>query len=1472
MLSGNWKDRKPYYDFVIVGSGYGGAITAARIAEAQLGKSICILERGREWIPGSFPDTLDGILQATRSSANPLGLYEFLTYRDISVIKGSGLGGTSLVNANVAIMPDPEVFDLVDWPEPLSYDHLRTYYEKALAGLDAKPHPKKASFLKVQALERRAAELGLRTVPLNLTVNFDPNKKDPLGNPRAACNDCGDCVTGCNFGAKNTLYTNYLPLARKYGAEIYTQTKVEWIEKLSGGGWKVHGRYYRNNTFSERFSLTAANVILAAGSINSTEILMRSEMNGLSVSPRLGTGFSGNGDFFGLAYNGDYQTNVLGLGRSVEIPGAGCAPGPTIVAAIRYNGSLPPDRRITIEDLSFPSAYVQAAKTAFAVIRGEDTDIGDQAAELERIKRDLAPFGGNSSEGALNHTMLYLCMGFDDARGRMIFEAPWYEPDGRMRIEWDDVGRQVVFARINEELRRHARAQGATFIQNPMWTIFDTRHLVTAHPLGGCPIGEDYMHGAVDAYGRVFSGDGSVHEGLYVADGALIPSALGVNPFLTISALAEWIADRKVRELQGEAYPKRALALNIPTIDSVEVTTYSEGELEKLFRRVPCQSINLMLNSGQRVVDIESRTIRNDEYWKGFFPKGHILNAMSSAIFTGFRKQFFKTGDHYGGITSDTDGRIRARNTLKEVVLKKREGDLEPGKYILLEYTDPPWQGYYDVFKVVNENLLIGRVYIGEFPKGLRLFTFPMTRVYNFEQMTVEDHATLWRGGTVPGPQDLEGVWRMDAISNANHLAGVAYLEFRRQPDGRLESRYQLMGLLEGLVVPGFLANHFQLVDFTPFHDEIRQVTDDFMVGKYVMDLPPGISSLFPAASLGLLHVEEEPRHRFGFYYTLTRTDQATTPSNRLLEPFLNVHLPAGLGMTFDEEMVGWYWPGKGTTASQGSDRREIAARIPRQGRPDGAFQCSFKLRMTVRDLNEFIEGAAHEAGAKGTISFENFEGSPAMFEIDESRSRFHYLIRNEATGEAEMRYVLYFQTPDGRRFLFDGRKYMQKDERIGERGIREALEDFTTLYCHVSELREDGTPTTEAAGEGLLKFKTFEDIAAVQNLAGFLRSFKVTGTSDPLLQLQGQMKFFAFTAQFVQREYDPLAPEPRGLQEEVRFAVLRGASEPDYFSTRSTPELQQILRDAPTLPLEKLINTGAVRIDFAKKRIFRDSFWKGSFARDSVLGAEERLRNRISGSEAKTASTFTGGSFWKRFDRIREDGVAIGHVVNYELDWLPGKPEVRLVPYADDRRTYFQKGDNILLLTYVNEPYRIVYDTIKVIDEDSAIGVMHLGTFPDGLEFATFVMERNNYPFEKMAVEDHHAIFNDARAFVPTPQQVLGDWQGHLIFLRNPNLSLLNQFNPAALRVKFEQTPTGVSARYRFGLITSSGQPESSEEFVHITDSAMFRHELRMIDSDTMIGRWAATEPSAALLQGLQQHLEPAGNRFVFYYLLTRA
>jgi len=354
-------------------------------------------------------------------------------------------------------------------------------------------------------------------------------------------------------------------------------------------------------------------------------------------------------------------------------------------------------------------------------------------------------------------------------------------------------------------------------------------------------------------------------------------------------------------------------------------------------------------------------------------------------------------------------------------------------------------------------------------------------------------------------------------------------LAFQTQPDGRLEARYQLMGLLEGLVVPTFFSDHFQLNDFTPLHDEIRKVTDDLFVGRYIAPANIDVATLLNGANLGILHVVPGTKN-YGVYYVISKTGDKALPTDRLLQPFLDTQVPDGVGLTFDETMVGWYFDGQHSVAGKAGDM-EIGKKIPATGTPNGAVEASFSVRMTVRDVNEFVDGSAHEATLKGTIHFAQFQGKANVtYAVNEKASRFNYLILNPESGEAEMRYHIEFASENGTGYVLEGRKYMEKNGALPVAGgaanplggTRELLDDYTTLFCHVS--RREANGSLSELGLGYLKFKTFEDLNAVGNLAGFLASFQVTGIADPLIQLRARMRFIAFTGQFVQREYDPLA------------------------------------------------------------------------------------------------------------------------------------------------------------------------------------------------------------------------------------------------------------------------------------------------------------------------------------------------------------
>jgi hypothetical protein len=257
------------------------------------------------------------------------------------------------------------------------------------------------------------------------------------------------------------------------------------------------------------------------------------------------------------------------------------------------------------------------------------------------------------------------------------------------------------------------------------------------------------------------------------------------------------------------------------------------------------------------------------------------------------------------------------------------------------------------------------------------------------------------------------------------------------------------------------------------------------------------------------------------------------------------------------------------------------------------------------------------------------------------------------------------------------------------------------------------------------------------------------------------------------------------------------------------------------------------VTVDYENRRVWRDSFWKGSFARDSLLGWDERITTPI----RKSGPSFAGGRFWKRFDEIRGDE-ALGYVVNYGVAFLPGRPRVRQIRYPDDKRQYLRAGDDVLLLSYTNHPYRAVYDLVKIVDPRNCVGVMHLGRFPKGLEVATFVLARNNYPFQKMAIPDHETIFHGDRVRVPAPAELAGSWTGYVVLLRRPDLGLRNQFNPPLLRLTFDPGTAVMKARMSLGPVPSEKQVQFDADRIRLTDSSSFTEEIRQIDADTLIGR----------------------------------
>lgn len=553
------EDIRSRYDVIVIGSGYGGSIAASRLARA--GRAVCLLERGREIRPGAYPDTPAEAAAEVRidhaggRAGARDGLFDFRVDRGLNVLVGCGLGGTSLINANVSLRAEPRVFDDPAWPAALRADvgeGLEEGYRRAEEMLRPTPYPTDRPTPPKMRAHRAAAEaLGLPFAPTPINVTFEDGL-NPVGVPQRACVDCGDCVSGCNYRAKNTTLMNYLPDAVNHGAEIFTGAEVRHVER-GEGGWRVH--YQLVDAGREVFDaptpfVTAEVVVLGAGALGSTEILLRSATQGLPVSDQLGRRFSGNGDLLGFSYNG--PDVIEGVGHGTRDPATSDPVGPCITSVIDLREQPVLDDGLVIEEGSMPGAIGGLVSGLLAVgsSAGSVPPGGDP---LARTRRQLRTLTGGPYVGAMRATQTYLVMGHDSGTGALRLE------DDRLRIDWKGAGFERVASTADRRLEQIAHAIGGVYQRNPTWHRLLGDTLVTVHPLGGCNMGEDAERGVVDHAGRVFAGrrGAAVHDGLYVMDGAIVPRPLGVNPLLTISALAEravarladdrgWVIDRRL--------------------------------------------------------------------------------------------------------------------------------------------------------------------------------------------------------------------------------------------------------------------------------------------------------------------------------------------------------------------------------------------------------------------------------------------------------------------------------------------------------------------------------------------------------------------------------------------------------------------------------------------------------------------------------------------------------------------------------------------------------------------------------------------------------------------------------------------------------------------------------------------------------------------------------------------------------------
>lgn len=516
------------YDAIVIGSGFGGAVTSCRLAEA--GMRVLVLERGRRWSPETFPRKPgDPWVWDQAHPEKKHGWLDFRLQRGVSVAQGAGVGGGSLIYANVLIDARPELFE-EGWPAEITYPELTPYYTRVEQMLKPRPVPDSQVTERYKLVQKAASATGhqARFRPMPVAITFDEawtaNLDDPFsvarsrkwinehGKEQGTCVHCGNCYLGCQANARNTLDLNYLARAEAHGAEVRPLHIVRAITP-QGTGYRVdfhridHNRLTPGVVFAER-------VVVSAGSLGSTELLLRcrDEYETLpGLSRALGHRWSSNGDFMTI---------------SIHDTPVDPTRGPTITAAVDFLDGSIDGKRFFVQDGGFPDYFRTIMEST---VRFERKNLGFNVmvfglALILRRQGQLAnmmPWFGQSCDAADGHLYLGRCL-----------TKPWRK---RLKLKWDCRASKDTIDAMFAMQRHLATSSGGRTLPPFAWTLF--KSLITPHPLGGCGMAATPQNGVVDHRGQVFG-----YPNLFVADGSVIPKAIGLNPSKTIAAVSERIA------------------------------------------------------------------------------------------------------------------------------------------------------------------------------------------------------------------------------------------------------------------------------------------------------------------------------------------------------------------------------------------------------------------------------------------------------------------------------------------------------------------------------------------------------------------------------------------------------------------------------------------------------------------------------------------------------------------------------------------------------------------------------------------------------------------------------------------------------------------------------------------------------------------------------------------------------------------
>jgi len=825
-------------DVCIIGSGAAGAVLAKELVDA--GKKVVLIEKGGYHEGKDMNQREVDMMPLLWNNAG----FNFVDSLRIAVAQGCCLGGSTIINDAVCFDTPLRVRE--EWSKSgvnFTDDEWSDYLQRVNHNL----HVTKVSDYELNRnnlmLKKGAETIGLR--------EHWNNSRNCVN-----CMECGFCHIGCHYETKQNVLVTYIHEALKKpdsDMKIYCNCSIENIIYSKGIVDGVEG-YFLNIDGNKKYRIRVNTkiVIISAGAIASSKLLLQnriaSDTAGIGLCLHPGIEVIGDFDYEIKGNQGipmAYTVHDFGVTRSSD--------------QTRKEYNFADGGEFLIESIFLPLFQFSLALSA--------SGVSERRTLIERFN---------------NYAMAGIVVR-DDNIGRVALTST-----GRASITYEPGEKELkILAKGVEVMGKMWFALGAKKIIISHRGLSSIDHeedipklidkilndpinllLGSAHPQSGNKIGANEADSVVDS-------DCKVHgfENLFVCDASVFPTSVGVNPQITVMTVASIVASRIIKDWEKN-YANISLTNNLgPTCAITQPMYCLRTNLSDLFDSINTQfDTTMLINSANDKADEatnwkfdpHSLMISNNSHWKGIFPRDtdDIRNTLT-LYFGGFWKRFSANSGPSSaakdiiGITHPFEVPVFARNKATDVEL---DGF---GKVVLLEYLDPPYNLFYDVLKIVDENTILGKAFFGKPTRGREMLTFSMSRKYPFEFMTEEDHEVLYNKMKKPTLQSMVGIWEGRLVSDSTWSDPVFrfkyYFDSSKQDrittitSPTLKNDYLFGNVIAGTAIISEKEDHIEMQDETGgvFHDEIRQVNDDILIGKYYSQqnflfrwLPPGLSFL----------------------------------------------------------------------------------------------------------------------------------------------------------------------------------------------------------------------------------------------------------------------------------------------------------------------------------------------------------------------------------------------------------------------------------------------------------------------------------------------------------------------------------------------------------------------------------------------------------------------------------------------------